>query len=310
MTGIRLHLAALAAAAAAMMAWAGAGVAAPTMYDMSIFLNQPHPFATAPAPVPVAAPAAEPAPVPDDDDDEDKDDDDDGDDDDDDDDNGNNDPLEPMNRFFFDFNEILQDIVMRPISGVYNDYVPDAVRESIGNVLDNLNAPIVLANDILQGEPKRAWETTERFVVNSTLGVAGIFDVADSWLEVPPHKEDFGQTLAVWGVGEMVYLVLPLFGPSNPRDGVGKLFVDTYFDAFDIWLDNNDYDEIRYTRIGLDILDEYAGLVDELDQIKKTSVDYYAAIRSMYRQKRESDIANTTSSDLPPTIDIDYDLGD
>jgi phospholipid-binding lipoprotein MlaA len=155
----------------------------------------------------------------------------------------------------------------------------------------------------LQGEGQRALQTTQRFVINTTLGVGGIMDPATK-IGITKHSEDFGQTLAVWGVGEGLYLVLPFYGPSNPRDAVGKLFVDNYFDPLGMYLENTDQDEVRYARMAVGAVDEYGGVMDELEQIKKTSVDYYAAIRSMYRQKRKSEISNGTEVDLPPIPDL------
>ncbi len=218
-----------------------------------------------------------------------------------------NDPLEPLNRIIFGFNEVFYKMLLRPVSVLYNGFVPPPVRNAVSNVLDNLDAPIILLNDILQGEPQRAWQTTERFVVNSTIGLGGIMDPAESMLGVPKHKEDFGQTLAVWGVGEGFYMVLPLFGPSSPRDGVGKLLVDGYLDPVNNWANNTNNDELVWTRVGLNAVDDYSAIMDELDQIKKTSIDYYAAVRSMYRQKRNTLINNGVSNDLPPILDLTYD---
>ena len=215
-----------------------------------------------------------------------------------------NDPIESVNRVIFGFNEFFYAITLRPISKAYN-VLPQPVREAVSNVLDNVNSPVVLANDVLQGEGERALQTSGRFLINSTAGLAGLIDVADM-IGIPEHDEDFGQTLGVWGVGEGFYLVLPLLGPSSPRDAVGKLGVDYFFDPLGLWLTNTDRDEIIYALIGARAIDEFAGLVDELDQIKKTSIDYYAAIRSMYRQKRESEIKNGEDVDLPPIPDLGF----
>ncbi|MFQ5765701.1 MAG: MlaA family lipoprotein, partial [Rhodospirillales bacterium] len=125
---------------------------------------------------------------------------------------------------------------------------------------------------------------------------------------VERHDEDFGQTLAVYGVEEGFYLVLPIFGPSNPRDAIGKLGADSYLDPLGLWLDNTDRDEIRYTLAGARGIDQYANIVDELDQVKKTSVDYYAAVRSLYRQKRKTEIHNGSILELPPIPDLSYDM--
>ncbi|MEE9544632.1 MAG: VacJ family lipoprotein [Rhodospirillales bacterium] len=225
---------------------------------------------------------------------------------------GVNDPLEPMNRVFFDVNEFLQDYLLRPISKAYVFLLPAPVRTAFGNALDNLRSPVVLANDLMQGEGGRALDTFGRLAVNSTAGVGGLFDVADS-LGMEKHEEDFGQTLGTWGVGEGFYLVLPLFGPSSPRDAFGKLGVDTFLlDPVGMWLSNSEHDEGTGARIGLSALDEYSGVMDELEQVKKTSIDYYAAIRSMYRQKRKSEIENGRPEELPPIPDLklSYELKD
>ena len=215
-----------------------------------------------------------------------------------------NDPIESVNRFIFGFNEVIYAVLLRPISKAYN-HLPQPIREAVSNVLNNISSPKVLANDVLQGEGERAVQTTGRFLINSTAGIAGLFDVAEM-IGIPEHDEDFGQTLGAWGVGEGFYLVLPLFGPSSPRDAVGKLGVDPFFDPLTLWLVNTNRDEIAWGLVGARAIDEYAGLVDELDQIKKTSIDYYAAIRSMYRQKRASEIKNGEDVDLPPIPDLGF----
>ena len=217
-----------------------------------------------------------------------------------------NDPLEPLNRFIFGFNEIFLDYLLGPISQVYEFMVPSLVREGVHNVLNNLSTPVVLANDILQGEPQRALETLGRAVVNTTIGMGGVIDMG-SELGVKRHNEDFGQTLGVWGVGEMFYVVLPFYGPSNPRDAVGKLLVDGYFDPLAMWIDNTDRDSLKWSRMGLKAVDEYSGVRSDLEQIKKTSIDYYAAIRSLYRQKRAAEISNGKDIKLPPIPDLSLD---
>lgn len=219
-----------------------------------------------------------------------------------------NDPLEPLNRFIFDFNDVFIRMLLRPFSEFYQAFVPPPVREAVSNFLDNISTPVVLANDILQGEGQRAQETIERFVVNSTLGVGGLYDFADNVLDIPGHDEDFGQTLAVWGVGEGFYFVVPFYGPSSPRDAVGKLLVDGYLDPVSLWANNTDRDTLIYSRMALNAVDEYGSVMDELDQIKKTSIDYYAAIRSMYRQKRAAEIKNGEEIDLPPIPDLSLDV--
>ena len=207
-------------------------------------------------------------------------------------DNDTGDPLEPMNRVIFEFNEVFQALVLRPMAELYAGFVPPVMREAIGNVLDNLSAPVVLANDILQWEPERAWQTTRRIAINTTVGLGGLWDPADRLFDIPEHDEDFGQTLGVWGVGEGVYVVLPFLGPSSPRDAIGRFVIDMYFDPVNLWADNTDRDGIFWGRLGAGAVHKYAGIMDELDQTRKTSIDYYATIRSIYRQKREADIRN------------------
>jgi ABC-type transporter lipoprotein component MlaA len=129
------------------------------------------------------------------------------------------DPAEPVNRAIFKANVAADHAVMRPVAQAYADHVPEGVQEGIHNVVQNLKEPAVAVNDALQGNAKQAWESVQRLAVNSTVGVAGIFDVADKW-GVPPHKADFGQTLAIWGVGEGPFVELPLLGAFEcPRHG-------------------------------------------------------------------------------------------
>ena len=122
------------------------------------------------------------------------------------------------------------------------------------------------------------------------------------------RDEDFGQTLGVWGMGEGFYLVLPIFGPSSPRDTIGKFLVDGYFDPFGLYVENTNRDAWEYSETAASGVDEFAGVVDELEQIEKTSVDYYAAIRSLYRQKRKSLISNGKALDLPPIPNLSYNI--
>ena len=201
-----------------------------------------------------------------------------------------NDPLEPFNKMMFEFNEVLNAVVVRPISIIYTNFFPQIIRKGLRNFLNNLRAPAVFANDVLQGETERAWDTTKRFSINTTIGLGGIIDVAKTW-GIEGHKEDLGQTLAVWGVPEGFYLFLPVLGPSNPRDAFGKL-VGGYFDPVSRWMYNIDQEEWIYARMTADYVDQYSSVMDELDRLKKTSVHYYAAVRSIYRQKRRTEINN------------------
>ena len=215
------------------------------------------------------------------------------------------DPIEPVNRFIFGFNEILQKLLFRPLAEIYT-LLPEFVRDGVRNVLNNVRTPVVLANDLLQGEGQRALDTTKRFFINSTIGLGGMIDVAEEW-GIKGHDEDFGQTLAVWGVGEGFYLVLPILGPSNPRDGIGKL-ADFYLDPLSQWADNTNREEINDTRTVLGGIDSFSRVMDDLQKLKETSIDYYAAVRSISRQKRKTEIRNGEPAEGAPLPDIIYDF--
>ena len=209
-----------------------------------------------------------------------------------------NDPFEPFNRTVFDINDGFDKAIALPVAEAYVAVVPDFARDGVHNFLANLDAPVTLANDVLQGEIQRAGETLLRIGVNTTAGIGGLIDVADA-AGIPPHTEDFGQTLAVWGVTEGPYLVLPLVGPSSPRDAVG-MGVDTFFDplTYASYDDQTFWSIMRFTGRALDVRSRN---IDSLDAVEHSSIDYYAAIRSLYRQQRENDINNNkpSSKSLP-----------
>lgn len=220
--------------------------------------------------------------------------------------NDANDPIEGVNRVIFDINEFLYMIILRPLSEVYVAVLPDEARNGIRNFLTNLRTPIVLANDVLQGEGERAWITTQRFVINSTVGIGGLIDVAKEW-GIEGHTEDLGQTFAVWGVPDGFYLVLPILGPSNPRDAAGK-FLDSFLDPLSYYLTNIDKEEYDIGRSAMLGVDEFSRVMDELQKLKDTSVDYYAAMRSISRQKRAAEIRNGKVKDGVPLPDLQYDF--
>jgi phospholipid-binding lipoprotein MlaA len=198
-----------------------------------------------------------------------------------------NDPIEPLNRGVYFVNEGLDTLVVRPATELYRIALPPEVRTGVRNVLGNLRTPVILANDLLQGEGARAQVTASRFVVNSTAGVLGLFDVAKNW-GLPAHTEDFGQTLAVWGVGPGPYLYLPVLGPSNPRDAAG-FAAGIAADPL-TWVGGAN--AAGYARTGLTVLDTRESLIEPLDQVRATSLDPYATIRSAYRQRRAAEIGN------------------
>lgn len=209
-----------------------------------------------------------------------------------------NDPYEPTNRKIFELNQSLDKHVARPVAVFYNHAVPEPFRLGVRNVLENMDKPVVFANDVLQGEASRASQTFARMFINTTIGLGGVIDVA-SKMGVPDHDEDFGQTLGTWGVGEGPYFVAPFLGPSPPRDLGGRV-VDYGLDPF-TYIRFDGYKTLGYARAGLGVLDLRARNVETLDQIERDSVDYYATQRSLYRQYRNSEIRNGApdTSDLP-----------
>jgi phospholipid-binding lipoprotein MlaA len=200
-----------------------------------------------------------------------------------------NDPLEPMNRYFFELNYAADELLFKPLAGWYYVALPNFAQDGVRNVLRNVHSPVVLANDLFQGETDRAGVTVERFLVNSTMGLGGLFDIA-ARMGLDYHDEDFGQTLAVHGVGEGPYLMLPLLGPSNPRDAAG-MAVDMLFDPL-TYIGMFAVSNIDLGASVLQGVDTRARNLKTLDEIRKGSLDYYATIRSLYRQHRNDEINN------------------
>ena len=202
-----------------------------------------------------------------------------------------NDPLEPLNRRIFAFNQVADKYVIRPAAIGYRDYVPELARNGIKHFLDNLNEPIIFMNNLLQGEGARASKTVVRFAVNSTIGAGGLVDVMGQQ-GVPQETGDFGQTLFRWGVGSGPYLMLPIFGPSNPRDAIGKYGVDGYADPFNRLIDGTIYNKptLEYARDGFYGIDLRSRNIENLDQLERDSLDFYAKIRSVSRQYRDAEL--------------------
>ena len=204
--------------------------------------------------------------------------------------------FESVNRATFKFNQILDGAVFEPLAKAYR-VLPSPVRSGTSNALDNLSTLVTIPNNLLQGDLKKATVNTGRFIVNTTIGIVGIFDVAEKVGFPEYEKEDYGQTLGVMGVGEGCYVVLPVLGPSTVRDTVGSfanliggdpwynatVANDTqYFSDFDYWA----------SRAGTGI-DFRAKNIDSFDNLEKNSIDFYASVRSLYLQDRQQKIANS-----------------
>jgi phospholipid-binding lipoprotein MlaA len=212
-----------------------------------------------------------------------------------------NDPLEDTNRKIFDFNQMVDRNVLVPVAKAYRTVLPDVVRDSLRDFLHNLRAPLIFANDALQGDFERAGETFARFTLNSTLGVGGLIDVAGRWGQLPYHEQDLGVTFGVWGVPEGPYLVVPVLGPSNPRDLSGQV-AEGFGDPFNYIVTGNPYTLywIPFVRGGVSGVDQRSRYIETLADIERTSLDYYATIRSLYRQRRAALIRGEKEQNLPP----------
>ena len=195
-----------------------------------------------------------------------------------------NDPLEPANRRSYEFNSWLAGTFLVPLNAASETPVLKPVRTVVHNVLQNLREPMTFANDLAQGHDCAAGQTLRRFMVNSTLGVAGLFDVAKSHGNLEAHDNDFGVTLGVWGVPAGPYLVLPALGPTDARGAAGTA-VEYFADPVDIaWTESGGSTWVTFARGGLDVLDKQSESLQALTVIEKTSLDPYAAIRSAYRE--------------------------
>ena len=213
------------------------------------------------------------------------------------------DPWEGFNRDMFAVHESVDRAVIEPVGRGYRAVTPRPLREGVLNFLRNLRGPVIFANDVLQGEFGRAGVTAARFGVNTTIGVVGVFDPATS-MGLERHDEDFGQTLAVWGVPSGPYVFVPLFGPTNLRDGAGRI-VDVVFDPLS-WARGDDADLWRGARTVTAGVAAREQLLEAVDDVRANSVDPYASVRTSYGLLRDSAIQNgrTDVQDLPEFDDI------
>lgn len=214
------------------------------------------------------------------------------------------DPWEAFNRDMFSAHESIDQAVLEPVARGYRAITPRPLRQGVLNFLRNLRGPVIFANDVLQGEFARAGATAARFGINTTIGVAGVFDPATG-MGLERHDEDFGQTLAVWGVDSGPYIFVPLFGPTTVRDGAGRI-VDIAFDPL-TWAEFDEVDEVRVGRTLLAGLAARELVIETIEDIRRDSPDPYVTIRSSYGLLRESAIQNgpTAVEDLPEFEDID-----
>ena len=208
-----------------------------------------------------------------------------------------NDPLEPLNRYFFEFNRGIDHLLLRPVSEFYRGALPEGLRNSVRSVVNNLETPGIFVHDILQGEVERASDSFGRFTTNTFFGPAGLNDVAagdnpkDPDAGIPFHGEDSGQTLAVWGADPGPYLMLPIYGPSNVRDTLG-MAVNFYINPINYIVPTEHRSGFALARTVIKGIDTRSRTIETFDEIERGSIDFYATVRSLYRQYRASEIAN------------------
>ena len=215
------------------------------------------------------------------------------------------DPLEPVNRAIFSFNNFADKIILEPAAKGYKK-LPSPIQSGIGNFLNNLKLPLVVVNQLLQGQGKNAAESSGRFIVNSTAGLFGLIDVAEK-IGLEQTQEDFGQTLATWGVGDGFYIVLPIFGPSNVRDTAGMILTYTT-DPINAYAVREGEAWILPLRTATNAIDQRSKIIDEVNALRNNSIDYYAAVRSSYYQNRKAAVLNLDDkSETPlPLISIEF----
>ena len=215
------------------------------------------------------------------------------------------DPLEDFNRAIFKFNDVADRIILEPVARGYRK-LPSPMQSGISNFLSNLRTPLIIVNQLLQGQVKNSAESTGRFVLNTTAGVFGLFDVADN-IGLEEKDEDYGQTLATWGVGDGFYVVLPIFGPSNLRDTAG-LLLTAATDPVNAYAITEGEGWIVPIRTTINAVDRRSKIIDEVNALRNNSVDYYAAVRSSYYQNRKAAILNIDDNELTPLplISVDF----
>lgn len=193
------------------------------------------------------------------------------------------DPLEPYNRAMYQFNYTVDGLILKPVTIGYRAIVPEAGREMVSNFLENLYTPVVFANSVLQGDPQNSFSSFWRFVINTTVGIGGLFDVA-SEAGLKNRQTDFGQTLALMGARPGPYIVLPIIGPSNIRDAFGRV-ADACMNPF-----NYVNTATSLAMWSATAIDQRSKNMKLFDDIYTTSLDPYSTFRSAYTQKRASDI--------------------
>ena len=204
--------------------------------------------------------------------------------------------FEKINRVTFGFNQALDGVIFQPVASLYKK-LPSPAKTGVSNSLENLSHLLTIPNNVIQGDIKQAGVNTGRFVINTTVGILGLFDVAQYFGLVNYEKEDYGQSLAKWGAGPGCYVVLPILGPSTARDTLGSAF---NFLGGDPWYNmtvKNDTQYFNnanyYQSKGASGVDFRAKNYDSIENLEKNSLDFYASVKSLYLQDRQQKILNT-----------------
>ncbi|HBM90340.1 MAG TPA: hypothetical protein DD400_00435 [Rhodospirillaceae bacterium] len=217
-----------------------------------------------------------------------------------------NDPAESVNRVVFDVNDFLDRLLIRPLAEAYRAVLPEFIRNRIASVLKNMGEPVIMANNLLQAEFTRAGTTLGRFLTNTTIGVGGLFEVANEY-GLERQTGDFGQTLHSWGLGSGPYIILPLFGPSNIRDAIG-LGVDTLMSPWKyavFYGDTMTKDTFTIADMTASALSRREANIEGIDALREGSLDFYAQMRSVYRQYRAKQLGVSLASQAPVFEDYD-----
>lgn len=207
----------------------------------------------------------------------------------------NNDPMEPMNRAFFEVNGGINQWVLGPLGYGYREAVPEPMRIGIRNLLANASAPLGIAEHLLQGKPCRAGDGLLRLTINTTVGLGGLIDEAAE-MGIPAHPTDFGLTLAAWGVPGGPYLFVPVVGSSDPRD-LGGMGVELAADPLSWIVSGRMIDDIHWGRIGMFAIDSAEQWLDQAEEINRTALDPYAVYRSIYTQHRRYQVEHVGEAD-------------
>lgn len=208
------------------------------------------------------------------------------------------DPLEPMNRYFFEVNRFLDTIALKPMAAWYG-MLPQGVRTGAGNFLGNLRNPWTAVNDGLQGEGERAGTAVARFFINTFIGFFGVFDPAAD-MGLKPHEEDAGQTFARWGADDGPFLMLPILGPSNVRDVFG-LATDSVLDPFNLVTRANDAKWAPFARSGASAVHNRDANAQQIDDLERTATDLYATVRRITVERRRAEIRNSAPGSNTPS---------